>query len=202
MKRILSTIAILAVCAAAFAAKTPKNAKFTYKEATDLTVIGKLCPDTPNPYHRVDTVKFKGFTPGENKQMRCSAGIAVAFRTNSSCIMVKPEYGETYRPVNGADMAYVGFDLYIKKDGKWLWAGDRVNKEKRQNDPIRLVRNMDGSEHECLIYFPMYSELYSVKVGVVEGSTFEAIPNACLCKGLHNRAYVKSDIMSRTFISA
>ena len=36
---------------------------------------------------------------------------------------------------------------------------------------------MDGSEHECLLYFPTYSEELSIKVGVEEGSTLAAIGN-------------------------
>lgn len=36
-----------------------KKVDYTFTEASDLTMVGKLMPDTPNPYHRVDTVKFK-----------------------------------------------------------------------------------------------------------------------------------------------
>ena len=36
-------------------------------------MVGKLMPDTPNPYHRVDTVRFKGFTSAENAQVRMSS---------------------------------------------------------------------------------------------------------------------------------
>jgi cell division protein YceG involved in septum cleavage len=38
-------------------------AKPVYTEASDLTLVGKLFTDTPNPYHRVDTLIHKGFTP-------------------------------------------------------------------------------------------------------------------------------------------
>ena len=39
---------------------------FRYTEASELTLTGKLFTDTPNPYHRLDTVRYKGFTKGEN----------------------------------------------------------------------------------------------------------------------------------------
>ena len=71
---------VVAALAAAFLclgtasfAQTPKNVKYTFTEASDLTLIGKLFPDTPNPYHRVDTVKYKGFTKSENLQVRQSS---------------------------------------------------------------------------------------------------------------------------------
>ena len=56
-----------------------------WTEASDLTLIGKIL-DTPNPYHRVDTVRYKGFTKSENLQVRCPAGLAVLFRTDSPII--------------------------------------------------------------------------------------------------------------------
>ena len=70
-----------------------------YTEASDLTLTGKLI-DTPNPYHRVHTVRFKGFTKSENNQVRNSAGIAVAFRTNSPTISVLTKYGDVGWPNN------------------------------------------------------------------------------------------------------
>ena len=44
---------------------------YVYTEASEFTLTGKLM-NTPNPYHRVDTVRFKGFTTTENTQVRNS----------------------------------------------------------------------------------------------------------------------------------
>ena len=60
----------------------------SFTEASELTLFGKLMPDTPNPYHRVDTMVFKGFTKSENSQVRMSTGIAIAFKTDSPMIYV------------------------------------------------------------------------------------------------------------------
>ena len=79
MKMIATTIVLLL---SLIAAANGFSQEYSYTEASDLTLVGKLMPDTPNPYHRVDTVRFKGFTPGENAQVRMSSGIAVAFRTD------------------------------------------------------------------------------------------------------------------------
>lgn len=51
-------------------------------EASTLNLIGKPFESTPNPYHRVDTLVYKGFNRTENRQLRCSAGMAVLFKTN------------------------------------------------------------------------------------------------------------------------
>ena len=58
--------------------------KLFFNEASGLNLIGKISDGTTNPYHRVDTTKYKGFTKHENQQVRYPAGIAVLFKTNSN----------------------------------------------------------------------------------------------------------------------
>ena len=149
--------------------------KFVYTEAAELTMTGQFFRDNPNPYHRVDTARFHGFTSGENFQVRMSTGMACAFRTNSAAIRVKAEYGQTSSLLNLTDIAVRGFDLYIRCDGRWLWAASGVNPDKDLGRELTLISDMDGSEHECLLYMPIFSELRSVKVGVTEGSTLEPL---------------------------
>ena len=58
MKRTVFIIGLL-LCAAMISAQTPKDVKFRFTEANDLTMTGRLFSDNPNPYHRVDTERFK-----------------------------------------------------------------------------------------------------------------------------------------------
>ena len=102
---------------------TPKNAKYVYTEASELNLIGKILDNTPNPYHRVDTVKYKGFTKGENLQVRCSAGLAVLFKTNSSSITIKTLWGDKHTEYYSIPLTLAGYDLYIRNEkGEWEWA--------------------------------------------------------------------------------
>ena len=114
MKRIISVFAAALFCLAA-SAQTPKDVKFRFTEASELNLIGKIMDNTPNPYHRVDTVLYKGFTTGENRQVRCPTGLAVLFKTNSTVISVKTEWGWEYSSVATMPIAYRGYDLYIKR---------------------------------------------------------------------------------------
>ncbi len=171
MKKLATIIAFAAITLAA-AAQTPKNVKYTFTEASDLNLIGKLI-DTPNPYHRVDTVKYKGFTDGENKQVRSSAGLAVLFKTNSTVISVKTEYGYMNRAVNTMGLALRGYDLYIKKDGEWLYAESGAPADGKEDKNLVLIKDMDNSMKECMLYLPIYSEEYSIKIGVQEGAAIE-----------------------------
>ena len=145
-----------------------------YTEASDLTLTGKLI-DTPNPYHRVDTVRFKGFTASENNQVRNSAGIGVAFRTNSKTISVLTEYGDVGWPNNTGGYSARGYDLYIRRDGRWIWAGAGCPGDLKK--PFNLISGMDGTMKECLMYLPILSEEYSVKIGVEEGAVLEPLEN-------------------------
>lgn len=168
MKKILLAIALMG---AALSLQAQDN--WNCVEASDLTLVGKAF-DTPNPYHRIDTVKYKGFTKGENLQCRVPAGLAVLFTTDAKEIGVRIQMAEK----NGASYrSYRGFDLYIKKDGKWLWAGMN-DFDRNHNDPekvVSIVKNMAAGEKECLLYLPLYAELTMCKVCVPQGSYINSL---------------------------
>ncbi|MBQ9475839.1 MAG: SGNH/GDSL hydrolase family protein [Bacteroidales bacterium] len=174
MKKITILFSLLLICSSALQAQKPN---LEWKEASTLTLTGKLFPDTPNPYHRVDTVRFKGFTKVENSQIRNSSGIAVAFATDSPSIWVQSEYGEKGYQTGATGICARGYDLYIRKDGKWLYAASGVPSDEKLSLPYQLIRNLPEGRKECLMYLPNYSEEYSVKIGVPEGKTLEALPN-------------------------
>ena len=106
MKRLFFlSVALLTVWAAA--------AQVRFVDATTLNLIGKAQP-TSQPYHRIDTVAYKGFTKSENQQVRCGAGLALVFKTNSSRIDLLPEYTSfVYNGASTPRVASEGFDLYI-----------------------------------------------------------------------------------------
>lgn len=175
MKRLCSLLILL--CTLVAMAQTPKNVKYVFTEASDLTLTGRLFPDNPNPYHRIDTVRFKGFTTSENFQVRQSSGIACAFKTNSTTISVQTVYGQTSFGTNTSGIGCRGYDLYIRKDGKWLYAASNVAPDKDLTRNLVLISNMDSEEKECLLYLPLFSEVNSVKIGVQEGARIEPLEN-------------------------
>lgn len=169
---------ILAAVLIATSAAAQSETRYTYTEASDLTLINRLFTDSPNPYVRVDTVRFKGFTKGENGQVRMSTGIAVVFKTNAKSISVLTRYGSIIgRPSDTNGISARGYDLYIRRDGQWLYAASGAPSEKELDKPLTLISNLDGQEHECLMYLPLNSEEYSVKIGVPEGSELKPMAN-------------------------
>ncbi len=164
MKKLIVAIACLIAGVSAFGQERQ------WTEASDLTLIGKLFPDTPNPYHRIDTVKYKGFTPAENLQVRQSSGLAVCFVTDSPYIYVKTDYATPNNSVNITAISSRGYDLYIKKDGQWLWAGAGAPAWNKLDREVKIVLNMEEKEHECLMYLPTFSEENSILIGTKPGS--------------------------------
>lgn len=175
MKKII-LIALALVIGLGASAQTPKNVKYKFTEGYELTHAGKLM-DTPNPYHRIDTVKYKGFTKGENTQVRCSAGQTILFKTNSSVISVLADYGYMNNAPNTMGVALRGYDLYIKKGDQWLYAASKAAQPGKEEELLVLIKDMDNTMKECMLYLPIYSELYSMKIGVEESADIEAIEN-------------------------
>lgn len=168
MKRfLLLAVTLLTACAAA--------AQMRFVDATALTLIGKAQP-TPHPYHRIDTVTYKGFTKGENQQVRCSAGLALVFTTNSSRIALKPVYSPfVYGGASTPRVASEGFDLYIRRNGEWVYASSLAPAKRGQ--AFTMIQDMDTSPKECLLYLPNYSELLSLQVGVDQGAAIAPMEN-------------------------
>lgn len=162
MKRILFYLAASLICCLS-AAQTH------WYDGYEMGLGGKLLP-TENPYHRIDTSRYT-FVNNELNLVRCSAGLTLHFKTNSKKIQLMPEFGFIYQGRTTNQLSIRGFDLYIRQDGKWEWAGAAVQKAGREDKPVSIVSAMDGTEHECLIYLPMYAELRSLKVGLDEGAS-------------------------------
>ena len=154
--------------------KTSKT-KLQFTEASTLTILGKVFPDTPKPYERMDFKRFGGWDKKDINLLEMSSGIMVSFRTDAPEISVKPIF-KSLSDSKSSSYAVRGFDLYIKKNGKWVWAGDcayGTNKETENGRVRNLVRKMDPGMKECLLYLPTYSKVTSVGIGIPEGCKIE-----------------------------
>ncbi|MCF0174437.1 MAG: SGNH/GDSL hydrolase family protein [Bacteroidales bacterium] len=171
---LLSFFAVLCLHFSSYA-----QSELKWVEASSLNLIGKAFENTPNPYHRVDTVVYKGFNRTENRQVRCSAGIAILFKTNTRAIEVTTRWGYVYGGTSTMPISYKGYDLYIKdENGKWQYAASGTSKTYRRGDKketFPLIFTMDGTMHECMLYMPMYSEVLSCQIGVDADAVIEPL---------------------------
>ena len=102
-----------------YSVRSQPPADFRIVDALQLTLIGKALP-TKIPYHRIDTTVYSELSASENQQGRCTAGMALVFRTNSRFIDLYPRYAWEHKKDNMTGIASAGFDLYIKRNGHWV----------------------------------------------------------------------------------
>ena len=166
--RMFSILTLVCLCI-----QTAFAQEYKYTDAQQLTLVSKLL-ETKNPYHRIETSRYEGFTSGEAVQCRQSAGIAIAFRTNSDFIGIDVKYATLSSKL---DRGMCGFDLYIRKDGQWIWAWNNVPSKVVKDEFITLplLKSSVQGWKECLLYLPLQSELAQLQIVTDAGSVVEPL---------------------------
>ena len=147
-----------------------------YTDALSLAVVGKYC-ETVHPWDRLDA--REEMTAGEKGQARQCAGLAVTFSTNSKSIGVRVVWRR--KASDGGNMGAIsarGFDLYMKRDGRWLWAANGYPRKNTPDEPheAELIQDCGSGEKQCLLYLPLFSEIESLDIITKEGSWIEPGP--------------------------
>ncbi|MEA4936669.1 MAG: family 20 glycosylhydrolase [Paludibacter sp.] len=138
-----------------------------FVRADSLTVIGKAM-DTKKIYHRVDTTVYTKMPQKVKSLFTNSAGLAIAFTTNSTSVSAKWSVKGGKGLANMSDINSMGLDLYIKKDGTWRYAG--IGRPEGAYSEQVIATNMDTLTKECLLYLPTYDEITSLEIGVDKSS--------------------------------
>ena len=93
-----------------------------------------------------------------------------SFRTDATTISMRT----LTENEGGSTRGERGYDLYIKKDGKWLWAGSAyIPKGNDGYKTCTLAEGMAPGTKECIVYFSNFSVIKSAQVGVPEGCLLE-----------------------------
>lgn len=145
-----------------------------YTDATTLALYGK--PDSSGPhFHRVDTARYNDMPAAVKYLSTHAAGLVIAFKTNSNEINARWKVKEPVRFSNNMTaIAKRGVDLYIKKEGQWVFAG--VGRpDNGASSTHKIVGNMADGEKECLLFLPLYDELVSLEIGVAAGATIRPL---------------------------
>lgn len=148
-----------------------------FTDAAKLPVIGRAFPDRTSGWHRIVPETYPNLPAAVKERLTNPAGLALSFRTNSPMIAARWCTADSKQTANMAAIAERGLDLYIRRDGAWLWAGVGRPGDGTVCNEDNLVLNMDDSEKECLLYLPLYKELKSLEIGVAPSSSLEGAPN-------------------------
>lgn len=184
MKRLFLAVVCAALSVSVSVAQK-KAPKLDFVNATELTLLGKLC-ETTNPYHRIEVASVPELTKSEARLLCQTSGLAIAFKTDASAIYVKATYGtkNSWGP-NTPLSATTGFNLFIKdKNGEFIWASSKAHRLtpipanlEKMSRPLHMISNLYKGEKECIIYLPLAAELTNLEIGVTQGAKIEALPN-------------------------
>ena len=99
------------------------NAQILYHDASAFPLLGKATDATLTRYERLpDSLEHISRKPLWNLG-RNSAGLALRFRSNSTCIAAKWEVRNNTSMNHMTPTGIKGLDLYCLQDGKWAFAG-------------------------------------------------------------------------------
>jgi lysophospholipase L1-like esterase len=173
MKRIL-----LAIITAAFCLNVSAQG-IKWHNAADFTIIGKPIP-TSKPFTRIDGSVYKFNNKTIDRYAGYSTGLAILFETDSPIIKARWTTGGGNSGANMAAIGQKGLDLYIMKDGKWVFAG--VGSPDMKKAPFSkhegtIVTDMTEDAKQCLLYLPLFDCVESLEIGVESGSVIKAIDN-------------------------
>ena len=163
-------VATILLSSVAFAAP-----KYQYVDALSLTIINKAQNDGL-PLNRIDVEQFD-IPKSAKSGLRNTTGLAVVFSTDSRSIRVKWSTTAKRLGSNMTPIFHSGLDLYIKENGKWVFAGVARPKTVGQEHEYVAVKNMAVGEKECMLYLPMFNGVKSLQIGVEEDAAIKAIPS-------------------------
>jgi lysophospholipase L1-like esterase len=147
-----------------------------YVDASTLTFINKAQP-TANPYYRVEVDNYPDLSSGVRRFYTYPTGIAVVFRTDSRTIGAHWTLANSKPGTHVPVLSQKGLDLYIKRDGKWVFAGIGRPERDVAEHTATIVEHMDGEEHECLLYLPLFDAVKSLEIGIDSTAHIAPIDN-------------------------
>ena len=136
----MKRLTYLLLCLLMPAMAAAENAPVKYTDAASLTIVNKAQPGGP-AFQRIDVARYPELTPTVTRYYRYSTGLAVVFRTDSRNIRARWTTVNKLPGANTTLIAQRGLDLYIRRDGKWVFAGVGVpNKSGTQHEAPPAVR--------------------------------------------------------------
>lgn len=175
MRNLFLSLGVLLCMLCTGTATAAPASELKYVDAATLTLVNKAHPTT-QPFQRVEVADFPDLSKTVRLYYSYPTGIAVVFRTDSRNICARWTTTDRKLSTHMTGLSQKGMDLYIKRDGKWIFAGI-ARPGMGADHKATIVEHMDGSEKECLLYLPLFDELKALEIGVDANARIEAAPN-------------------------
>lgn len=173
MKRILFAALAVLICLNASAQE------IKWHNAAELTIIGKAIP-TSEPFTRIDGSVYKFNDKTIDRYASYSTGLAIVFETDSPTIKARWTTGGGNSGANMAAILTKGLDLYIMKDGKWVFAGvgtPIMRKAPFSQHEGTIVTDMTKDTKQCILYLPLFDNVEKLEIGIQDGSVIKPMAN-------------------------
>lgn len=147
---------------------TPRIDHRIWRAAHELCVEGQAWAEQAAPFDRLPARAKAVVRPPVWKLSRCSAGMAVRFRSDATSLDVRWRLGGDrlalpHMPATGVS----GLDLYVQELGRlrWLATGFPFG----QKNELKIVSGLDGTMREFVLYLPLYNSIEELEIGVAPG---------------------------------
>ncbi|MBB4037780.1 hypothetical protein GGR21_003701 [Dysgonomonas hofstadii] len=140
-----------------------------YYEASGFPLLGKATNHTATLYERLPD-SLENITRKPVWELgKCSAGLAVRFRSNSGTIATK--WNVLYdRVMNHMTPTGIkGLDLYTLVDGKWRFVNSA--RPSGKNNEATIISNMEPVAREYMLYLSLYDGVTSLEIGIDSAAT-------------------------------
>lgn len=147
------------------------NAQLKYESADSYPLYGKISENTETRYERLpsslkDITRKPVWGLGKN-----TAGLYLRFRTNSTSIGLKWKLYQNRMMNHMTEVGIKGFDLYCLINNEWVFVNSGRPKVNTLENEATVISNMDASEKEFLLFFPLYDGVVDLQIGVDQSST-------------------------------
>lgn len=141
--------------------------EYVYTDARTLTVGGKICEDTYEPFSRLPA-RLKDVSRGPVWTLgRCSSGLYVKFASDAGEFKLRWTSTMNRSLQNMAAIGVRGLSLYVFDKGEWVYIG--APKVLANNDFRIPCRKLAGQMREYLVYLSLYDGVKTFEIGVPEG---------------------------------
>jgi len=173
-KTLLKALAgIILASAIGISADAAGETEWQYTDIDRLNLFNKLFR-TETPFGRIDPDKLGRPNYRERNQALECSGLAVAFNTTSTVIGVKAAFAFQYQTNHTTNNAKQGFDLYVKQDGEWVWAGVAGATDGDCDErTYTIAKGLDPGMKKCIVYFPLGSILTALELATEKGAVVE-----------------------------
>ena len=140
-----------------------------WHDAQTLDIEGRGWQDVECPYARLPASARSLVPQVVWEYSRCSSGLCVRFVSNARRIVVCWHIKDLRQQTHMSPTGIRGIDLYAKQGGVWRFVNTGMAGSRYTNSRT-LIKGGPQGEHEYLLYFPLFSPVEHLSIGIDSGA--------------------------------